>query len=111
MFRSHVLICGGTGCTSNHSGELITEFEAQIKEAHLENEVQVVRTGCFGRCAVGPVCIVYPEGAFYSEVKVEDVKEIVDEHLVKGRLVTRLLYRDHITGEVVMALSDSYFIK
>ncbi|MCI7583301.1 MAG: NADH-quinone oxidoreductase subunit NuoF [Christensenellaceae bacterium] len=111
MFRSHVLICGGTGCTSNHSGELIAEFEAQIKEAHLENEVQVVRTGCFGLCAVGPVCIVYPEGAFYSEVKVEDVKEIVEEHLVKGRLVTRLLYKDHKTAEVVKALSDSNFIK
>ena len=111
MFRSHVLICGGTGCTSNHSADLITEFERQIKNAHLENDVQIVKTGCFGLCAVGPICIVYPEGAFYSEVKVDDVKEIVEEHLAKGRLVERLLYKDHKTAETVKSLHDSNFMK
>lgn len=111
MFRSHVLICGGTGCTSNHSADLITEFERQIKNAHLENDVQIVKTGCFGLCAVGPICIVYPEGAFYSEVKVGDVKEIVEEHLAKGRLVERLLYKDHKTAETVKSLHDSNFMK
>ena len=111
MFRSHVLICGGTGCTSNHSADLITEFERQIKNAHLENDVQIVKTGCFGLCAVGPICIVYPEGAFYSEDKVDDVKEIVEEHLAKGRLVERLLYKDHKTAETVKSLHDSNFMK
>lgn len=111
MFRSHVLICGGTGCTSNHSADLITEFERQIKNAHLENDVQIVKTGCFGLCAVGPICIVYPEGAFYSEVKADDVKEIVEEHLAKGRLVERLLYKDHKTAETVKSLHDSNFMK
>ena len=111
MFRTHVLICGGTGCTSNHSADLITEFERQIKNAHLENDVQIVKTGCFGLCAVGPICIVYPEGAFYSEVKVDDVKEIVEEHLAKGRLVERLLYKDHKTAETVKSLHDSNFMK
>lgn len=83
MFRSHVLICGGTGCTSNHSADLITEFERQIKNAHLENDVQIVKTGCFGLCAVGPICIVYPEGAFYSEVKVATSKKSLRSTLRK----------------------------
>ena len=111
MFRSHVLVCGGTGCTSNRSLDIISEFEAQIEAAKLDKEVQVIKTGCFGLCAVGPIVIVYPEGAFYAEVKVEDVKEIVDEHLIKGRLVNRLLYREHKTEQIVKALSDSNFIK
>lgn len=110
MFRSQVLVCGGTGCTSNHSRELIVEFENKIKEYNLDKDVQVVRTGCFGLCAVGPVVIVYPEGAFYCHVQVDDVKEIVEEHLIKGRLVGRLLYKEsEITN--VTALSDTNFIK
>ena len=89
----------------------MTEFEKQIAAANLEKDVQIVKTGCFGLCAVGPICIVYPEGAFYAGVKVEDVAEIVSEHLVKGRLVNRLLYKEHKTEQVVKALSDSNFIK
>ena len=94
MYRSHVLVCGGTGCTSSHSGELIEALEANIKEHGLEEEIKVVRTGCFGLCALGPIMIVYPEGCFYSEVKVDDIPEIVEEHLLKGRIVKRLLYKD-----------------
>ena len=110
MFRSQVLVCGGTGCTSNHSGDLIDEFNRLIVENKLNQDVQVVRTGCFGLCAVGPVVIVYPEGAFYCHVKVSDVKEIVEEHLIKGRLVDRLLYKEHEASEIT-ALSDTNFIK
>ena len=91
VFRAHVLVCGGTGCTSSNSGAIIQEFERRIKENCLDNEVKVVQTGCFGLCARGPIVVIYPEGAMYTMVKVEDVKEIVEEHLVKGRIVKRLL--------------------
>ena len=94
MYRSHVLVCGGTGCTSSGSAKIIEAFEDEIRQVGLENEVKVVRTGCFGLCALGPVVIIYPEGSFYSRVNPDDVKEIVDEHLLKGRIVKRLLYTD-----------------
>ncbi|MDL2224760.1 NADH-quinone oxidoreductase subunit NuoF [Eubacteriales bacterium OttesenSCG-928-M02] len=96
FYRSHVLVCGGTGCTSSGSPQIIDEFEKQIKEKGLEKEVQVVRTGCFGLCELGPVVIVYPEGSFYSRVTPEDVAEIAEEHLLKGRIVRRLLYQESI---------------
>ena len=73
LYRAHVLICGGTGCTSSGSQELISLFEQQLKEKNLDKEIKVVRTGCFGLCAAGPVVIVYPDGTFYSRVKPEDV--------------------------------------
>ncbi len=111
MFRSHILVCGGTGCHSNNSAAIFDEFEKQLKEKGLDQEVKVVKTGCFGLCAVGPVIIVYPEGAFYSHVKVEDVTEIVDEHIVKGRLLTRLLHKETEDTEAVRALSDTNFYK
>ena len=82
MYRSHVLVCGGTGCTSSNSPAIIEALEKEIKAKGLEEEVKVIRTGCFGLCALGPIMIVYPEGCFYSEVKVEDVPEIVEEHLL-----------------------------
>ena len=84
MYRSHVLVCGGTGCTSSHSAEIIAEFEKEIAEKGLADEIKVIRTGCFGLCALGPIVVVYPEGAFYSQIKVEEVPEIVDEQLIKG---------------------------
>ena len=99
IYRAHVLCCGGTGCTSSGSAQIIERFEQKIKEAGLEKEVKVVRTGCFGLCDAGPVVIVYPEGTFYSRVKVEDVDEIVSEHLLKGRHVQHLVYTDHATHE------------
>ena len=99
LFRSQVLICGGTGCTSSGSAELIRLLEEKIKEVGLEKEVKVVRTGCFGLCEMGPVVIVYPEGAFYSHIKAENVEEIVNEHLLKGRIVRRLLCREAIEEE------------
>ncbi|HHW31956.1 MAG TPA: NADH-quinone oxidoreductase subunit NuoF [Clostridiaceae bacterium] len=91
IYRAHVLVCGGTGCTSSHSEKIIEEFEAQLKNNNLENEVKVIKTGCFGLCAKGPIVVVYPEGAMYGMIKPTDVKEIVEEHLLKGRIVKKLL--------------------
>ena len=111
MYRSHVLICGGTGCTSSHSAEIIAEFEKEIAEKGLADEIKVIRTGCFGLCALGPIVVVYPEGAFYSQIKVEDVPEIVDEHLIKGRIVKHLLYDDTVAGDTVKSLNETQFYK
>jgi NADH:ubiquinone oxidoreductase subunit F (NADH-binding)/(2Fe-2S) ferredoxin len=99
LYRAHVLVCGGTGCTSSGSAKLIERFEEQIAANGLDKEVKVVRTGCFGLCEAGPVVIVYPEGTFYSRVKPENVDEIVTEHLLKGRKVEHLVYTDHATKE------------
>lgn len=115
MIRSQVLICGGTGCTSSGSAALIKEFENRIQENGLADEVKIVRTGCFGLCALGPVVIVYPDGTFYSRVQKDDVAEIVSEHLLKGRIVDRLVYSD--VDEAVkeeaahVSLSDTTFYK
>ena len=113
LYRSQVLVCGGTGCSSSGSAKLIERFEEQLKEKGLDKEVKVVRTGCFGLCEAGPVVIVYPEGTFYSRVKEEDVDEIVSEHLLKGRRVQRLVYVDHKTHEssVQKSLNEIGFYK
>jgi NADP-reducing hydrogenase subunit HndC len=111
MYRSHILCCGGTGCTSSGSKEIIAAFEENIKAAGLEEEVKVVMTGCFGLCALGPVVIVYPEGTFYSRITVDDVKEIVDEHIVKGRPVQRLIYDETIENEEIKPLTETGFYK
>ena len=109
IYRSHVLICGGTGCTSSGSKALQKEFADQLKAKDLENEVKLVETGCFGLCALGPVVVVYPEGAFYSCVQVEDVKDIVEEHLLKGRIVTRLLYSETVQEDNIKSLNETAF--
>ncbi len=110
IFRSHVLVCGGTGCTSSESPKIMDKFVEEISNAGLDKEVKVVRTGCFGLCEAGPVVIVYPEGCFYSRVKVSDVPEIVSEHLLKGRIVQRLLYHGE-TKEIEMSLDHIGFYK
>ena len=109
MYRSHVLVCGGTGCTSSNSQAIIEALEAQIAEKGLSEEIKVIRTGCFGLCALGPIMIVYPEGSFYSQVKVEDIPEIVEEHLLKGRIVTRLLYDETVTTDEIKSLNETNF--
>lgn len=111
MYRSHVLVCGGTGCTSANAPAIIKALEEQIAEKGLADEVKVVQTGCHGLCALGPIMIVYPEGCFYSEVKVEDVPEIVEEHLLKGRIVKRLLYDDTVHQDVVKSIESTDFYK
>ena len=116
MIRSHVLICGGTGCTSSGSTKLRDRLAEELKAKGLEDEIKIVMTGCFGLCALGPIMIVYPEGTFYSRVTPEDISEIVDEHLMKGRIVERLVYSD--TGAdaaekeaVAASLNDTMFYK
>jgi NADP-reducing hydrogenase subunit HndC len=111
MYRSHVLVCGGAGCTSSHSEEIIKALEEQIAAKGLADEIKVIKTGCFGLCAIGPIMIVYPEGSFYSEVKVEDVPEIVEEHLVKGHIVKRLLYDETVPLDTIKSLNQTAFYK
>ena len=111
MYRSHVLVCGGTGCTSSGSQAIIDKLNYEIAKNDLDKEVQVVKTGCFGLCALGPIMIIYPEGTFYSMVKEEDIEEIVSEHLVKGRVVSRLVYDETVTAEGVKSLQDTDFYR
>lgn len=111
MYRSHVLVCGGTGCTSSGSHQIVEALQKEIDKNGLTNEVQVVKTGCFGLCALGPIMIVYPEGSFYSMVKTEDIPEIVSEHLLKGRIVSRLLYDETVTENGIKSLNETNFYK
>ena len=114
MIRSHVLICGGTGCTSSGSPAIRAHLEKELEAKGLSNEIKVVQTGCFGLCALGPIMIVYPEGTFYSRVTEADVTEIVEEHLLKGRVVDRLVYNEPAAGSgkhEVASLSDTGFYK
>ena len=114
MIRAQVLICGGTGCTSSGSQAIQDAFVEHIEKAGLSEEVKLVQTGCFGLCALGPVVIVYPDGTFYSRITTEDVKEIVEEHLLKGRIVDRLVYKDTAEEEVDvdhLSLNDTAFYK
>ena len=107
--RSQVLLCGGTGCTSSGSRVLEKEFIKEIKNSGLQDEVEVAVTGCFGLCSLGPVVIIYPEGTFYSMVKPEDVAEIVHEHLVKGRPLARLEYKETKGDKVTESLKELDF--
>ncbi len=112
FYRSQVLCCTGTGCSSSNAAGIIAKFEECIKNAGLEKEIKVVHTGCFGLCENGPICIIYPEGAFYSHIKVDDVPRIVSEHLVKGRIVTELLYKKSITEDnTIRSLDEIEFYK
>lgn len=111
MYRSHVLVCGGTGCTSSGSEQIIQTLKDELKKNKLQNEVAVVKTGCHGLCAEGPVMIVYPEAVFYSRVRPEDVEEIVSEHLLKGRIVERLVYHEAQTPEGIKSLNETTFYK
>lgn len=110
-YRKHVLVCGGTGCTSSGSKKIIEKLHEEIRKNSLENEIGVVKTGCFGLCALGPIMIVYPEGAFYSMVKEEDIPEIVSEHLLNGRIVTRLLYQETVSEDGILPLQETEFYK
>ena len=111
MYRSHVLVCGGTGCTSSGSQKIMEKLKEELEKQGLTDEVSVVQTGCHGLCALGPIMIVYPDASFYSMVKEEDIPEIVSEHLLKGRVVKRLLYQETVTPAGVKALIDTDFYK
>ena len=109
--RSHILVCTGTGCSSSNSPKIIEAFERELKAQGMDQEARVVKTGCFGLCAMGPVVLIYPEGAFYTHVTPDDVPEIVSEHIVKGRIVQRLLHKEGDAAEKVTSLSDTRFYK
>ena len=110
-YRKHVLVCGGTGCTSSGSKKILETLEREIEKHGLQNEIGIVKTGCFGLCALGPIMIVYPEGSFYSMVKEEDIPEIVAEHLANGKVVTRLLYQETVAEDKILPLQETKFYK
>lgn len=109
MVRAHILVCGGTGCTSSHSAQIMNELEVQLAKHGLTNEIKVIKTGCFGLCEKGPIMIVYPEGVFYSRVTADDIPEIVEEHILKGRIVKRLLYKETSENHAVQSLNKTKF--
>ena len=109
--RCHVMVCAGTGCTSSESPKVLAAFEKEIKAHKLQDEVRIVKTGCFGLCSQGPIVMIFPEGACYSKVTELDVPEIVSEHIVKGRIVTRLLHMEGDEGKSATSLSDTQFYK
>jgi NADP-reducing hydrogenase subunit HndC len=111
MYRSHVLVCGGTGCTSSGSQQIMVKLRDELKNQGLDQEVSVVQTGCHGLCALGPIMIIYPDATFYAMVKEDDISEIVSEHLLKGRPVEKLLYDETVTPAGIKALSDTDFYK
>lgn len=98
-YRMHILICGGTGCVSSGSSDVFEQFQSQLEANELTNEVQIVKTGCFGFCEQGPIVKIYPDNVFYVKVTVDDVDLIIKEHIVKGRVVEKLLYHDPIKDE------------
>ncbi len=111
LARAHILVCGGTGCTSSGSEKILDELNVCLAKYNLQDEIKVVKTGCFGLCALGPIMIVYPEGCFYSRVTPEDIDEIVSEHLLKGRIVKRLLYQETVQEDNVKSLNEVDFYK
>jgi NADH-quinone oxidoreductase subunit F len=109
VFRSHFLICGGTGCHSSGSVNTRRALREEIDKRGLSGEVKVVETGCNGFCALGPIIVAYPEGVVYLSAKPEDMPELVEEHLVKGRILQRLLYKEPITKEAIPRMGDIPF--
>lgn len=111
MYRSHVLVCGGTGCASAGSNDLISELKKEVDSLGLADEIAVVKTGCHGLCELGPIVLVYPEGVFYSRVQLTDIHDIANEHLLKGRVVKRLVYDETIDGDNIKPLTETKFYK
>lgn len=111
IYRAHVLVCKGTGCTASGSENVMEAFQKEIEKRGLSKEVRVVQTGCLGLCELGPNVLIYPEGSYYCRVKADDIPEIVEEHLIKGRIVERLLYKEHLTEERLRSLTDIDFYK
>ena len=107
--EKHILVCGGTGCTSSHSDKIINRLNESLRENNIDY-VRVIRTGCFGLCARGPIIVVRPEDTFYAMATVDDVKEIVESHIMEGKIVERLLCKD-VDGSVVNSLDELNFYK
>lgn len=111
FYRSHILVCSGTGCHASGSLVLKEALEAEIARVGLDKEIKVIETGCFGFCRLGPNMMVYPEGVFYCQVHEQDVPQIVEEHLLKGRVVERLLYTEPQTEKSVVDFEDIPFFQ
>ncbi len=111
MYRSHVLVCGGTGCTSSGSPKIIEKLENELAEKGLTDKIQIVKTGCFGLCELGPIMIVYPEGTFYSRVDINEIPRIVDEHIIGGKPVKEFLYSETVEGDNIKSLDETSFYK
>lgn len=109
--RKHVLVCAGTGCTSSKSPQIQKKFEEEIEKNSLNDEVKIVKTGCFGFCEAGPIVVVYPEGTFYSHIKVEDVERIVKEHLLEDTLVQDLVFKESIQEDRILPINEVEFYK
>ena len=107
--KMHIMVCGGTGCTSSNSMKIIDGLESLIKINKLENDIKVVKTGCFGLCAEGPIVMFYPEHIMYTLVQPEDVNEIFDSHIMKGEPVRRLLAGDKEAEKIENALENVDF--
>ncbi|HQG40662.1 MAG TPA: NAD(P)H-dependent oxidoreductase subunit E, partial [Spirochaetales bacterium] len=110
-FKHFILVCGGTGCESSKSDEIYKELKAQAEAQGVANEVQIVKTGCFGFCEKGPIVKILPTESFYVEVKPEDAKELIAEHIIKGREVQRLLYKDARQKERVKTTDIEFYQK
>ena len=111
MIRSHVLVCGGTGCTASGCKNVMAAFETSIKLNKLEDEIKLVSTGCHGLCSVGPIVVVYPDAVFYAKVEPKDADEIVREHLMNNRPVKRLVYDEALHGKTALSLNDTPFYR
>ena len=109
VFRSHLLICGGTGCHASGSLNVKKALVAELVKRKLSEEIKIVETGCNGFCAMGPIMVVYPEGVIYMLIKAEDIPELVEEHLIKGRILERLLYREPTTEEIIPTMQEIPF--
>ena len=109
VFRSHLLLCGGTGCHASGSLEVKKALLAELDKRGLADEIKVVETGCNGFCAMGPILVVYPDGVMYTLIQAADIPELVEEHLVKGRVLERLLYKEPATGETIPTMQEIPF--
>lgn len=109
MFRSHLLLCGGTGCHASGSLNVKKAIVAELLKRGLAEEIKIVETGCNGFCAMGPIMVVYPEGVIYMQIRQDDIPELVEEHLVKGRILQRLLYREPSTEAVIPTMQEIPF--
>ncbi|HPC48326.1 MAG TPA: (2Fe-2S) ferredoxin domain-containing protein, partial [Deltaproteobacteria bacterium] len=109
VFRSHLLLCGGTGCHASGSVEVKKALLAELDKRGLTEEIKVVETGCNGFCAMGPIMVVYPDGVMYTLIRPEDIPQLVEEHLVKGRVLERLLYKEPTTGKIIPTMQEIPF--
>ncbi len=111
VLRAHVLVCAGAACVSSGCRDIRDAIVNKVMEKNLQDEVKIIETGCIGSCDLGPLALIYPEGVLYQKLKPSDAEEIVTEHLLKGRIVDRLLYREPVTAKSIPSLKEIDFFK